>query len=279
MRVAEIKALIRQHRLGISPHRLGQHFLVEARARERIGRALEVGPADRILEIGAGLGSLTEILLETGARVTGVERDARFFRVLEERFRDHPRLTLIRSDIRRVELSDHAAGRERSLTVFGNIPYALTSPILEYLLRQRRWVRRAVLTVQKEVALRLVASAGGKTYSSFSVMVQIAFRPKVAFLIPPNAFYPQPRVTSAVLRLDPLPDRRLPAEEEEALLMFVRSIFTHRRKTLVNALITAGAGRDREAALSAVRAAGLEPSARPETLDLPALIRLHRALR
>ena len=277
LNVRAIKELVRQYNLGISPRRLGQHFLVDPKALTRIAQVVGATADDRILEIGAGLGALTEALVQTGAFLYAVERDPRFVQILNDRFQDHPKLQIIRSDILQMDLSPYAA-TPKSLLVVGNIPYSMTSPILEFLLAQRQWVKRAVLTVQKEVADRIVASPGTKAYSSITLLVAVAFKPRIAFTIHPGAFYPQPKVTSAILRLDPLPEPVVPPEEEEAVLKLVRRIFTYRRKTLLNALSTGGIDLSRESILERLKAAQIDPTRRPETLALPEARTLHRCL-
>ena len=278
LRVAEIKEIVRQYNLGISPRRMGQCFLVDGRALSRIAGELGAQEGDSVLEIGAGLGALTGELLQSGAVVYAVERDRRFLQVLTDRFRDNGKLQIVRSDILEVDLGSYAMGMPKSLLIVGNIPYSLTSPILEFLLRQRKWVRRVLLTVQKEVADRIVAHPGGKTYSSISLLVQIAFKPSIAFTIHPGAFYPQPKVTSALLRLDPLEAPVVPPDREEAVLKLVRGIFTHRRKTLLNALLTGGVSIPKEDLLRRLKEAGIDSTRRPETFHLTELARLQEIL-
>ena len=278
MKVRQIKELVRDYNLGISPRRMGQHFLVDERALCRIAQELQAGPSDRVLEIGAGLGALTEQLLATGATVYAVERDRRFLQVLSGRFHDCPTLQLVRSDILKVDLGSYALGEERSLLIIGNIPYSLTSPILEFLLRQCRWVRRAILTIQKEVADRIVARPGTKAYSSLSIFASVAFKPAVLLSIAPGAFYPQPKVTSSVLCLEPLAEPAVPAAEQEGFLRWMRALFLHRRKTLLNALPASGQGRDRASLQDAVRGAGVDPGCRAETLAVGQLLPLYRAV-
>ena len=279
MNVRAIKELIQHYNLGISPRRLGQHFLVDPKALARLGSQIEAKPEDRVLEIGAGLGALTEELLKSEAVVYAVERDSRFLRVLTDRFRNAANLQFIRSDILKVDLASYAMGDPHSLLVVGNIPYSLTSPILEFLLNQRRWVRRAILTIQKEVADRIVARPGSKVYSSISVFTQAAFRPSIAFAIHPGAFYPQPKVTSAVLRLDPLASPSVPAEDEQGILKLVRAVFSYRRKTLLNALVASGGWGKREEILPRLTQAGIDSTRRPETFSLTEFAALYRSLR
>ena len=278
LNVRDIKDLARKYNLGISPRRMGQHFLVDGRTLPRIAAELGAQPGDSVLEIGAGLGALTDELLKSGATVYAVERDRRFLEVLTDRFRDNGSLQLVRSDILQMELGPYAQGAPNSLLVVGNIPYSLTSPILEFLLKQRQWVRRVLLTIQKEVADRIIAKPGSKVYSSISLGVQIAFKPKIVFTVHPGAFYPQPKVTSAVLRLDPLEEPAVPPDQEEAILRLVRLIFTHRRKTLLNALLTGGVAIPKEDLLRRLKEAGMDPIRRPETLDLQDLSRLQAIL-
>ncbi len=278
MNSREIKELVRHHRLGISPRRMGQNFLVDPRILARIVGALGPVPGDTVLEIGAGLGALTEGLIESGASVLAVEKDAGFFRALSDRLKGVERLQFIHSDILKLDLGSYAANLPKSLLVAGNIPYSLTSPILEFLLRHRRWVKRAILTVQKEVALRIVAEPGTKAYSSITVLAKAAFKPSVAFTIPPNCFYPQPKVTSAVLLLDSLESPPIPPEEEEAVLKLARSLFMHRRKTLLNVLSLSESEREKSEFRLILEKAGLDPVRRPETLGLAELLHLKRAL-
>lgn len=275
--VRDIKEIAKKYGLGISPRTMGQCFLVDGRQLSRIASTLEAQAGDQVLEIGAGLGALTHELLQSGATVYAVEKDKRFLQVLIDRFKDNASLQLVRSDILEVSLGSYAMGSEKSLLVVGNIPYSLTSPILEFLLKQRQWVKKVLLTVQKEVADRIVAKPGTKTYSSISVLVQVAFKPSIAFTIPPGAFYPQPKVTSAVLRLDPLDSPAVPPEQEEGILKMVRSIFSYRRKTLLNALLTGGLEMDKEELSKRLKKAGIDPVRRPETLDLKELSRIYTA--
>lgn len=278
LNVRAIKDLVQHYHLGISPRRLGQHFLIDSRALARIAQEAQAVPEDKVLEIGAGLGALTEHLLATGATVYAVERDSRFLRVLTDRFKDQGNLQLVRSDILKVDLDSYAMGCPKSLVVVGNIPYSLTSPILEFLVKQRRWVKRALLTIQKEVADRIVAKPGSKVYSSITLFAHVAYKPRIAFQIHPGSFYPRPKVTSAVLRLDPLEKPSVPPEEEERILKLVRALFTHRRKTLLNCIVNGGLGIERERAAAAIQFCGFDPVRRPETMSLAELAALQRAI-
>ena len=278
MNVRGIRDLVQHYGLGISPRRLGQCFLVDKRALSRIAQEAGAAPGDRVLEIGAGLGALTEELLASGATIYAVERDSRFLKVLTDRFRDKGNLQMVRSDILKVDLSSYALGEPFSLRVVGNIPYSLTSPILEFLQKQRRWVRLALLTVQREVAQRIIARPGTREYSSLSLFVRSAFEPSILFNISPGGFYPRPQVTSSVLRLEPLPKPPLPADREEQVLALVRRLFTHRRKTLLNSLQMSGLKMEKEEILRRLKEAGIDPGCRAETLGLAEMAALESAL-
>ncbi|MBI3317643.1 MAG: ribosomal RNA small subunit methyltransferase A [Candidatus Omnitrophica bacterium] len=279
MNAREIKGIIRQYNLGISPRRMGQNFLVDPKALTRIVEAIGPTPSDRVLEVGAGLGALTRGLLDSGAAVVAVERDPKFIKVLSDRFKGAKGLQIVHSDILAVDLSRYAGGEEKSLLLVGNIPYSMTSPILEFLLRQRKWVKRALLTVQKEVAQRIIAHPGTKEYSSITLLVQVAFKPSIAFTIHPGCFYPQPKVTSAVLRLEALSTPVVPPEEEEGVLKLSRALFSHRRKTLLNALVMAGMGFEKEEVLASLKRGGVDPTRRLETFDIKEVTYLNQLLR
>ncbi len=278
LNVRAIKELIEFYQLGISPRRLGQHFLIDSRILERITHTLGPVPSDRILEIGPGLGALTEVLLKSKSLIFAVEKDQRFIQVLQGRFKEAENLTLIHSDVLRVDPARFTEGKLHSLLIAGNIPYSLTSPILEFLVKHRKWVKRAILTIQQEVAARLIAKPGTKEYSSLTLFVQVAFQPTVAFQISPHAFYPQPKVTSSVVLLNPFSEPAMPEEEEKAVLRLIRLIFTHRRKTILNALALAGIGGDKTELVKHMEKIGLDPIRRPETFTLAELRLLNRQL-
>jgi len=275
--IPEIKAIALKYQLGIFPQRMGQHFLVDGGVLARIAEALGPTAEDTVLEIGPGLGALTEQLIFRAGRLIAVEKDRKFLEVLTDRFKTVDHLQLVRSDILKVDWAALAGGREKSLLVAGNIPYALTSPIIEALVTHRQWIRRAVLTIQKEVADRIVAAPGRRAYSSLSVLTRVGFVPKIAFRIHAGAFYPRPRVVSAVLKLDALAQPAVPPELEEPVLRLTRHLFTHRRKTLLNGL-TGFNQLAREELLKRLHAAGISPTVRAETLDLGMLTRLAASL-
>jgi 16S rRNA (adenine1518-N6/adenine1519-N6)-dimethyltransferase len=238
--------------------RFGQNFLVHPGVTERIAGAARLQPGERALEIGPGLGVLTDALLETGAVVTCVELDRDLAAALRE---SHPRVTLIEGDALKVELPDADA-------VVANLPYNVATPLLMKLLARR--YPRMVLMFQREVADRLEARVGDDAYGALSVQVQARAKVMRVMTLPPSAFHPAPKVHSAVLRFDPVAEPGLPAGFDRV----VRLGFSLRRKKLINALAT---GVEKERALRALAAAGVDPGARAETLDLAAWKRLAEA--
>ncbi len=275
----------RASRLPVRPRRsLSQNFLVDAEVLETILREASIAPGRRILEIGPGSGVLTAGLLEAGAVVTAVEVDRRLVGRLQERFGPALRLArrqpgapgglrLIEADVLEVDLGALVA---EPFDVVANLPYHITSPVLHRLLGESPRPERLVVMVQREVAERIAAEPGSMSY--LSVFVQYHARPRIARLVPPEAFEPAPDVWSAVLVLDvrPRAERLDPAAEEE-LWRLVQAGFRERRKMLRNVLareLRVDARRI-EAALAA---AGIAAERRPQTLSVAEWLALRAAL-
>lgn len=254
---------------------MGQHFLVDPRVAEQIADAAALAPRETVLEIGAGFGALTAALIERGVTVIAVERDRRLGRALKDRFGDRPDLRLLVEDILRV---DWAGVGDGPLVVMGNLPYMITSPILERLVRHRARITRAVVTIQKEVAQRIAADPGSKTFGALTCFVQADFTPQFSMEIAPRAFWPQPAVTSAVLRLTPRTPPLLTDAEREPFTAVVQALFQHRRKTLLNGLLNPALGLTRDRVLAAIRDAMLDPQQRPETIPVPTLAQLAKLI-
>ena len=250
--------------------RLGQHFLSDPRILERIADALGATARDTVLEIGPGPGGLTAALAERAGRLVAIEKDAELVPALRERF---PRVNVVQGDA--LELDWHALAGPGAL-VAGNIPYNITSPLLDKALTPPR-PTRIVFLVQKEVADRVTADPGGGTYGALTVGVQAVARAERLFLVPAGAFQPRPKVDSAVLRLTPL-DAPLVADPDLPLFRrLVVGIFGFRRKQLGRGVRElTGWGPERVG--DTLAAAGIAPAARPETLAPGAFVRLFRAL-
>jgi len=268
----------------VSPRRLGQHFLNDRNILRRIVDALEPAPGDVVLEIGAGKGSLTRELLGRGLRVIAVEKDRRLAADLECGMRNAEcgidELSVVEGDALKLDwhaLLDarhaipHSAFRTPHLKVVGNIPYAVTSPLIAKALTPPL-PQCVVFLVQEEVADRVVAGPGSKTYGGLSVGVQVLCRAEKLFTVLAGSFDPPPKVRSAVLRLTPRPDPLIDLRTEgQPLRRFVTACFSQRRKQLRNVL-RAATGRPAADVTAGLAALGIDPMARPETLPPAAFV-------
>ncbi|MGO0121641.1 16S rRNA (adenine(1518)-N(6)/adenine(1519)-N(6))-dimethyltransferase RsmA [Desulfothermobacter acidiphilus] len=266
-------------RLGIRPRkRWGQHFLVCRGVLDKVIAAAELSPSDTVVEIGPGLGVLTSRLLERAGRVLAIELDPLLAAWLRSQLGDHPRLTLVCADALQCDLESMvlAAGGTAPYKVVANLPYYLTSPLLVRLLTSSWSVGLMVLMVQKEVALRLLATPGTKEYGSLSVLVQYRAVPSLVALVSPRNFYPPPEVDSAVVRLQVRTRPPVEVGDEELFFRLVRAAFAQRRKTLLNALAAACPEWGKEGWRERLRAAGIDPGRRGETLSLEEFARLAR---
>jgi 16S rRNA (adenine1518-N6/adenine1519-N6)-dimethyltransferase len=261
-----VRGLLARHGVGADPS-FGQNFLVDDAALRAIVAAADVGPDDEVWEVGPGLGTLTRELARRARRVVAVELDHRMLPVLAETLAAWPHVEVRHADALRVDFGAAAPG---ALFV-ANLPYNVGTAVLSRVLTAGRF-ERAVVLVQREVGDRLVAAAGSPAYGSLSLWVAHHGRARVVRLVPPGAFHPPPKVTSAVVRTD-LDRDALPDDRTFAL---VRDAFRHRRKTLVANLRAVGLEADRVRAV--LEAQGLDPRVRAEALDLAAFRRLAAAL-
>lgn len=246
---------------------LGQNFLIDADIVKRIVEAAEISAGDEVLEIGAGIGTLTQGLLEAGARVTAVELDKKLPAVLKETLAGYENFRLVEGDILKLNIAELMP---RKFKVAANLPYYITTQILLTLLEKNLPVTKIVTMIQREVAERMTASPGSKIYGALSVAVQFRSEARIAFEVPPKSFLPPPEVTSAVVVCDV---RKPPFEvDEDFFVKVVRASFAQRRKTLLNSLTGAGFGREK--ILSALNAAAIDETRRAETLSLEEFARL-----
>ena len=268
--------LLKRH--GLSPKKsLGQNFLVDPRAQERIVAAAEVRDTDVVIEIGAGLGALTARLAEVAKKVIAIDRDAHLVPILRSELADRPNLEIVLGDALEFDLGQAARAAGQALVVVGNLPYVVTSPVLFATIEAAQGgqvVDRAIFMVQKEFAQRMLAPPGSRTYGRLSVMVQQAASAEILFHVGAGAFLPPPAVASTVIRLRP---RAQPLAEVRDTALFarvVREAFGARRKMLRRALEPGFGVR----AAAALEAAGIAGTRRAEELAVADFARLANAL-
>ncbi len=248
---------------------LGQHFLHDPAILGRLADAVGARGEDTVIEIGPGRGSLTERLQVRAGRVIAVELDRALATMLQERYRDDPRVDVIQADVLDVDLGGLAGGE---YLLVGNVPYYITTPIIFHALRPPR-PARAVYLVQREVAERLASTPGGSEYGALSVNVQAVASVELLFRVPAGAFAPPPRVESAVVRVTPRNDPVVPQPEEDRFRAFVIGAFGARRKQMRRVLRTV-TGMSAANAETLLARAGVSPEARPEVLEPAAFARI-----
>lgn len=267
----DLQALFRRY--GLRPRKaLGQHFLVSEPLLQKILEAADLHPDDRVLEIGAGVGTLTFPLLERVARVLAVEADPRLCAVLEELAEGNPGLDLRCQDV--LELDLPSLLHPPPWKVVANLPYYLSGPLLARLLELHPLLRLAVLTLQKEVAERILSPPGKPSYGGLSVLSALFAPARPVAPAPPRCFYPPPEVDSKVVRLDFLPSPQAPFS---LLQKTVRAAFAHRRKSLRQGLAKA-LGLPPDEIEDLLRAAQIDPSRRAEEMSPSEFLILAEAL-
>ena len=253
---------------------LGQHFLRDPAIARAIVDLVAPTAADLVVEIGPGQGALTGELVRRAGRVLALEVD----RTLLDRLRvTFPTLELLAADARAWDWTSLARPDGGRALVVGNLPYSVGTTILTALARAPRAIDRMALMLQREVAERVAAAPGSKTYGSLSVHVQLHWWVELALRVPPEAFRPPPKVESAVLRLTPLPGPRVELADAGRFEAVVRAAFAQRRKTLANAL-AAGLGLPVGGTREAAASAGVDPGRRAETLNIDEFAEVARRL-
>ncbi len=255
---------------------LGQNFLKNKRTARRIVDSISPSSDDIILEIGPGTGILTQFLVETRAQVYAIDIDKRMTTFLSEKFHKWPNLHVINRDI--LELEIPTAELEQKLKVIGNLPYHLTSPILGWLCLNSHKISTAVITMQKEVAERVVAEPGSSNYSALTVFINNFCDSRILFDLGKKQFHPPPNVVSSVIKLDFYDQPLIAPAEFEQVQEMVRKMFTQRRKMVINSLAHA-ADIDKDRARYYLSEAEIDSDARPQNVTLAQYHRLLRVLK
>lgn len=262
---------------------LGQNFLVEPRMLEKMIEAGQVDATTTVIEIGPGIGALTEYLARHAKRVLAFEIDQRFVTILAETLADYDNVQVVHRDILSVDFAEPEFAwlkDEEKLIVVANLPYYITTPIIMNLIASGLPFQSLVMMMQKEVAERMTASVGTKAYNSLTVAIQNEMESDIAFIVPKNVFIPKPNVDSAVLRLKRRSQPQVEVSDNEAFQRFVQNAFKQRRKTLWNNLKSAYvneayAAEQLEHALERV---GIQATRRAETLTIQEFAQLFEAM-
>lgn len=272
MKLSDMRQLLDQRNIQLTKS-LGQNFLHDAHQLERIVNAGELTPSDKVLEIGPGLGPLTELLVQRAGQVLAVEKDARLMACLLERFANEPKLTLLQADALAWLQKNEADWSDWKL--IANLPYSVASPILVELAEMPNCPERLVVTLQLEVARRLIAETDADDYGILSLLIQLRYEPGELFRIPPGSFFPEPDVHSACVTLV---RRKTPLLDDAQRALFKRVVkqgFSQRRKMMFKLLRQQWPVEKLSAAFTKL---GLDEKIRAEKVGLEIFVALTRAL-
>ena len=260
--------------------KFGQNFLIDTHVLDKIVRAAEITPEDYVLEIGPGIGTLTQYLCESAKHVFAVEIDDNLIPILQDTLSAYDNVTVIHNDVLKLDINKLVEEKceGKRIKVVANLPYYITTPILMGLFESHVPMESVTVMVQKEVAQRMQALPGGKDYGALSLAVQFYAEPYIVAYVPPNCFMPRPNVGSAVIRLT---SHKKPVAVKNEKLMFdiIRASFNQRRKTLVNGLYNVGGlNKSKEELAAVLESIGLAANVRGETLTLEQFAALSDAL-
>ena len=286
MRIADYsvtKAVLERHGFTFKKS-FGQNFLTDTNILQKIVDTAEIDDQVNVIEIGPGIGALTEFLAERAAQVMAFEIDHRLVPILADTLRDFDNVTVVNEDILKVDLAQHIQNFKNPdlpIKVVANLPYYITTPILMHLIESGIPFSEFVVMMQKDVADRISAKPNTKAYGSLSIAVQYYMTAKVAFIVPRTVFVPAPNVDSAILKMVRRPEPAVAVEDEKFFFKVSKASFTHRRKTLWNNLTGYFGKTDeiKDKLTKALDQAGLSPSVRGEALGLEEFASLADALK
>lgn len=259
----------------------GQNFLIDTTVLDRIISAAGITKEDCVLEIGPGIGTMTQYLAESAREVVAVEIDKALIPILEDTLSDYDNVTVINEDILKLDINRIVQEKNdgRPIRVVANLPYYITTPIIMGLFESHVPLKSITIMVQKEVADRMQVGPGTKDYGALSLAVQYYASPQIVANVPPNCFIPRPKVGSAVIRLTRYEEPPVQVADEKKMFAIIRASFNQRRKTLVNGLgNAAGLQVTKEQVLAALDQMGLPAAVRGETLTLEQFARLSNLL-
>jgi 16S rRNA (adenine1518-N6/adenine1519-N6)-dimethyltransferase len=264
---------------GLIPRKKwGQHFLTDKNILKKVIKTAGIEKEDIVLEVGPGLGEMTQALAQEAKKVIAVEIDARLVEILRDKLADTPNVEILRGDILKLDVRKHLGSEIRPVKVVANLPYQISTPLLFHFIDSRDLFSALILMLQREVAERIVAPPGKKAYGPLSVLVQSVADVSICFIVKPSAFFPPPEVESAVIRLSWKERPMIAPEQEDWFRAVVKGCLGYRRKTLSNALkhsdllLPENLGKRLEEM-------GIDPRRRPETLSVQEFVDLASVLR
>ena len=263
--MSRIKNILSENKIRANK-RLGQNFLSDEQALKSIILLANLSKSDCVLEIGAGIGNLSSMIAPLAGEFYALEKDKFLKKILNKELAGFKNTTIIFSDILKFDLASIFS--DTKIKVIGNLPYYITSPILLHLLDQKEYIESIVITVQKEVAERIVASPGSKDYGRLSCLLQYYTKPQLLEIFPRHFFIPRPEVDSALVKLQILNKPSVKVEDEKMFFQVVKAIFLQRRKTLLNELSNAGWKLDKKEITGILEDLDIAPSIRGEKLTL-----------
>ena len=259
--------------------RFGQNFLIDGHVVEKIINAAEITKDDTVLEIGPGIGTMTQYLAESAGKVYAVEIDKNLLPVLDDTLGEYDNVTVINEDILKVDINALLGEDAKNLKVVANLPYYITTPIIMGLFENHIPAKSITVMVQKEVAQRMQAKPGSKDYGALSLAVQYYAEPYIVANVPPNCFMPRPNVGSAVIRLTSWDEPPVKVTNEKLMFDLIRASFNQRRKTLQNGINNSpNLNFSKEQVIAALKEMGLSESIRGEALTLEQFAQLSNIL-
>jgi len=264
---------------GIFPKKsLGQHFLIDRNILNRVVRTAQISQEDVVLEVGPGLGEMTLALARKAKSIVAVEIDLNLVEILKKKLTDFPNVDVIRGDILTLHFRKSDFPKGQRMKVVGNLPYQISTPLLFHFIELKDFFSTLTLMLQKEVAERLVASPGNKTYGPLSIFTQLFLDLSIRFFVKPSAFFPPPKVDSALVHMEWREKPLVEIEDEKWFKKVVKGCFNYRRKTLVNALkhssLSFPAGFEER-----IEKIGIDRQRRPETLTIQEFAFLAKTLK
>lgn len=259
----------------------GQNFLIDSNILDNIVQCANITKQDCVLEVGPGIGSLTQVLAENARQVVAVEIDTNLIPILSKTLADYENIEILNQDILKTDIDTiiKQKNNDRPIKVVANLPYYITTPIIMDLLEQERKVDTITVMVQKEVAERMQANPKDKEYGALSVAVQYYCNAHLDMIVPPSCFMPRPKVASAVITLEILPERKVKTKDETLFFHLVKCAFSQRRKTLLNCLYNQGnLGLSKEELTTLLETLGWDARIRGETLSITDFARLTDAI-